>query len=481
MEEEKKKVFISTAIPYVNAKPHIGFALELVQADAYARFRRERGDDVFFLTGTDENSLKNVQAAEKEGITTKELVDRNAKVFEELTRKLEISNNDFIRTSAEERHKKGAQKLWQACKRDIYKKNYKGFYCVGCEEFKRETDLEEGKCPEHPDKLLEEIEEENYFFKLSDYQKKLKDLIEGEKLKVLPEEKKNETISFIKNGLEDFSISRSKERAKDWGIEVPEDESQIMYVWFDALSNYITALDYAEEGEKFKKYWEKGEKIHFIGKGINRFHTIYWPAMLLSGGVKTPDKVFVHGYVTAEGQKMSKSIGNVVDPFELIEKYGKEAVRFYLLREIPTYGDGDFSAEKFEARYNGDLANGLGNFASRVLKLYSLAEEPKLSGDYGELGKNILETEEVVKIRMEEFRINEALIEIWKLIAIGDKYINDKKPWETKDKDAISNAVLVLKGVASLLKPFLPETAEKILDYIKEKKAIEKPLFLRLK
>ena len=480
-------MFISTAIPYVNAKPHIGFALELAQADVYARWRREQGDEVFFLTGTDENSLKNVQAAEKEGITTKELVERNAKVFEDLTEKLNISNDDFIRTSVEERHIEGAKKLWQACEKDIYKKKYKGLYCVGCEEFKREVDLKEGRCPEHPDKELEEVEEENYFFKLSNYQEKIKKLLEGE-LEVIPENKKNEMLSFVKSGLEDFSISRSKERAKEWGVSVPGDESQIMYVWYDALSNYITALGYAEEGEKFKKFWQEGERIHFIGKGINRFHTIYWPAMLLSAGVEVPNKVFVHGYITVEGQKISKSLGNVVDPFELVEKYGstsspqagREAVRFYLLREIPTYEDGDFSVEKFEARYNGDLANGLGNFASRVLKLYSLAEEPKLSGDYGELGKNIAEIEEIVGIRMEEFRINEALAEIWKLIAIGDKYINDKKPWETKDENVISSAVLLLESVAKLLKAFLPETAEKILKQIEEKKAITEPLFPRI-
>lgn len=473
--EEKKKTFISTAIPYVNAKPHIGFALELVEADAYARFKRNLGEDVFFLTGTDENSLKNAQAAEEAGEKTEIFVEKNAKFFEKLTQDLNISNDDFIRTSVEERHRKGAEKLWEACRHDIYKKKYKGFYCVGCEEFKTEKDLnEKGRCPEHPNKEIETVEEENYFFKLSNYQKVLEETIETEKIKIIPEKRKNEMLSFIKAGLEDFSISRSKERAKGWGIPVPQDENQVMYVWFDALTNYITALDYANLGEKFKKYWEGGEVVHIIGKGINRFHTIYWPGMLLSAGEKIPNKVFAHGYVTAEGQKMSKSLGNVVDPFDLIEKYGAEAVRYYLLREIPAYEDGDFSVGKFEARYNGDLANGLGNFASRVLKLYG-----EYGGEETEALVDFKKVEEI-KEKIEEFKFNEAIALIFEMITAGDRFFNEKKPWETKDGSVIGDSVGLLKKIAELLKPFLPETAGKILNFIKEKKAVEKPLFPRL-
>ncbi|OGZ02618.1 MAG: methionine--tRNA ligase, partial [Candidatus Liptonbacteria bacterium RIFOXYB1_FULL_36_10] len=326
---ERKTVFISTAIPYVNAKPHIGFALELVEADVFARFKRVNNNDVFLLTGTDENSLKNVQTAEELNIPTAEFVEKNAKFFQKLAVDLNISNDGFIRTSIEEKHKKGAEKLWSSCRpEDIYKKQYKGFYCVGCEEFKTAKDLENGKCPEHPNREVEIVEEENYFFKLSNYQNKLKEIIETGKMEIIPETRKNEMLSFINSGLEDFSISRSNERAKKWGIKVPQDEEQTIYVWFDALSNYITALDYTSAGEKFKKYWEEGsEIIHVIGKGINRFHTIYWPAMLLSAGVRIPTKIFIHGYITSAGQKMSKSLGNVVDPFELIEKYGADALR----------------------------------------------------------------------------------------------------------------------------------------------------------
>lgn len=473
--EEKKRVFISTAIPYVNAKPHIGFVLELVQADVYARFKRSLKADVFFLTGTDENSLKNVQAAEEAGEETAKFVKKNAEFFQKLIHDLNISNDDFIRTSVDERHRKGAEKLWKACSHDIYKKKYKGFYCLGCEEFKTEKDLDEkGRCPEHPNKEIEIVEEENYFFKLSNYQEKIKEAIEAGKIQIIPEKRKNEMLSFIKSGLEDFSISRSKERAKGWGIPVPGDENQVMYVWFDALTNYITALDYANNGEKFKEFWEEGEVVHIIGKGINRFHTIYWPAMLLSSGEKMPNKVFAHGYVTADGQKMSKSLGNVVDPFSLIEKYGAEAVRYYLLREIPAYEDGDFSKEKFEMRYNGDLANGLGNFASRVLKLYA-----EFGGEETEALVDLEKVEEI-KEKINEFKFNEAISSIFEMITRGDKYFNEKKPWETKDKTIIGDAVGLLKKVSELLIPFLPEAAGKILEKVKNKEAIKEPLFPRL-
>ncbi len=477
-----KKVFISTAIPYVNARPHIGFALELVQADTLARFYREtRGRQVLFLTGADENSLKNVQAAENEGIPVADLVARNAGFFSQLAERLNISNDDFIRTSVEERHIKGAQKLWQSCRpEDIYKKNYRGLYCVGCEEFKRERDLVDGRCEEHPDRELQVVEEENYFFKLSNYSHVLEELIRQGRILIIPETRRNEILRFIEDGLEDFSISRSRERAREWGIPVLGDDSQIMYVWFDALSNYINALGYADNSEKFKEFWqdEKAETIHVIGKGINRFHTIYWPAMLLSAGVRTPDKVLVHGYVTVGGQKISKSLGNTVDPLALIDEYGAESVRYYLLREIATGGDGDFSVEKFEARYNGDLANGLGNFASRVLKLAE--KNQTFSGSLSEFEKTIVEVKERVAEKVEGFRLNEAIAYIWELVAAGDKYINDNKPWETKDGQVIGTAVAVLSEIAEILKPFLPETAGKIRGYIERKEAISEPLFPRL-
>src|SRR3990172_6810474 len=317
----KNRFYVTTAIPYVNAAPHIGFAFEIVQADAIARYHRSIGDDTFFLTGTDENALKNVQSAEKSGIPVQKFVDQNSQRFEDLKGALNLSFDDFIRTT-EERHVKGAQIFWEACNPDdIYKKTYKGLYCVGCEEFKTPKELVEGKCPEHGT-VPEEVEEENYFFKLSRYQKQLEKLIEKDELKIIPETRKNEVLSFVRSGLEDFSISRTQERAHGWGIPVPGDPSQTLFVWFDALTNYITALGYGGDGKKFKKYWkENPQRVHVIGKGILRFHAVYWPAMLLSARIPLPSEIFVHGYLTVEGQKISKSLGNVVDPYALVEKY----------------------------------------------------------------------------------------------------------------------------------------------------------------
>lgn len=471
METERKKLYITTAIPYVNARPHIGFALELIQTDVIARWHRQQGIDVRFLTGTDENALKNVQAAEEAGRETSEFVAENAELFKNLLTILTISNNDFIRTSAEERHIKGAQKLWSACKpKDIYQKKYKGLYCLGCEEFKLEKDLVNGECSEHPGKKLQEVEEENYFFRLSGYQNEILKRIESGDINIMPEGRRNETMSFIKSGLEDFSISRSSERAKHWGIEVPGDPNQIMYVWFDALSNYINALGYAQNAENFQSYWQQGETLHVIGKGINRFHTVYWPAMLLSAGIALPKKIFIHGYITVDGQKMSKTIGNVIDPVELVEKYGVDPVRYYLLREIPAGEDGDFSYKKFEDRYNGDLANGLGNLVARVATLGEKASPMPVQESEG-VAKEIKRVRVLAQKYMESFRLNEALGIIWELISYGDKYINNTKPWTMKDDPAalrrvIADVALLIDATRELSEPFLPETAQKIREQI---------------
>lgn len=460
-----KKLYVSTAVPYVNSSPHLGFALESIQADVIARHHRFLGEEVFFLTGTDENSLKNVQAAEKEGINTKKLVDRNAKKFYDLKEVLNLSFDDFIRTT-EKRHIKGAQKLWLACKKDIYKKNYKGLYCVGCEEFYKENELENGLCPEHKVKP-ELVEEENYFFRLSKYQNKLKKIIEQDKVKIIPQTRKNEVLSFINSGLQDFCISRSAERGHGWGILVPGDSSQIVWTWYDALSNYINALGYADNSKKFQEFWQKNDnKLHIIGKGILRFHGIYWIAMLLSAKLSLPNTIFVHGYLTSDGQKMSKSLGNVIDPFELVEKYKTDAVRYFLLREIPSAEDGDFTYEKFEQRYNSDLASGIGNLLARVrvmadgigFKENNLKTvEPKIK-----------ETRKNYKKALEEFKFNEALKSIWDLISFCDKYIEKEKPWDKKENSSqvLGNLLIVLDNIAELLQPFLPETSDRIIKEI---------------
>ncbi|MFA6254429.1 MAG: methionine--tRNA ligase [Patescibacteria group bacterium] len=473
-----KKFYITTAIPYVNASPHIGMALEYVQTDVVARYHRQKGDDVFFLTGADENSLKNVQAAEKEGISTKELVDKNTKRFIEATKILNITNDDFIRTTAK-KHFAGSQKLWLACKKeDIYQKKYRGLYCVGCEQFYLEKELVDGKCPEHLTKP-EVVEEENYFFKLSNYQKKLEKLIESDQYQVVPQSRKNEVLSFIKMGLEDFSISRSQKRAKNWGVPVPGDEAQVMYVWFDALSNYITALDYDSDGKNFKKYWPAD--VHVVGKGIIRFHAVYWPAMLMSAGLALPKKLFVHGYINIEGGKMSKSLGNVVDPFELVNKYGVEPVRYYLLRYIHPVQDSDFSIEQFEQAYTADLANGLGNLVSRVAGLVEQnsveIKQDKQDKQYKEFGKLV-----------DGFLFDQALKYIWDKISALDGLIAETKPWELAKQGKTKELAKVLNEaaggilqVSQLLVPFLPETAEKI-EKVFTAKPIKKgePLFPRL-
>ena len=481
-----KKFYLSTALPYVNESPHAGFALEIIQADVMARYHRLLGEDVFFLTGTDENSLKNVQAARKEGIPVKKLVDRNAKKFYELKKALNLSFDDFIRTT-EKRHIKGAQKLWLACKKDIFKKKYKGLYCAGCEDFYKESELVNGLCPEHKTRP-DLVEEENYFFKLSKYQNQLKKIIEKDEIKIIPQSRKNEVLSFINSGLEDICISRSAERGRGWGIPVPEDPSQILWTWYDALSNYINAVGYSDNPKQFKKWWPA--YLHIIGKGILRFHAVYWPAILLSAELSLPKTIFVHGYLTSAGQKMSKSLGNIIDPFELVKKYGTEPVRYFLLREIPPTEDGDFTYEKFEQRYNADLASGLGNLVARVIamaeKLKAQNAKRKTTTQNLKFKKEIDKTWEEYKKALEEFKFNEALGSIWKLISFCDCYIDKERPWELKNQESriknqevIYNLLFVLTNIAEMLKPFLPETAGRILRQTRT--TINKPLFPRLK
>lgn len=478
------KFYITTAIYYVNAPPHIGHALELIETDVVARYHRILSDNVFFLTGTDENAQKNIMAAEAAGIPVKEFVDRNAAYFQELIRVLNISNDDFIRTTDKTRHWLGVEELWRACSEtgDIYKKSYTGLYCVGCEAFLTERDLKDGFCPEHLRKP-EQISEENYFFRLLKYQKRLKDLIEKDELKIIPEKRKKELLNFIESGdFNDFSVSRPTERMKGWGIPVPGDLGQIIYVWYDALANYITALGYGTADEtKFQKYWPAD--IHVIGKGILKFHAVYWPAMLLSAGVELPKKILVHGYLTSEGQKMSKSLGNVIDPFELVKKYGTDPVRYFLLREIPTIEDGDFTYERFEQRYNADLANGLGNLVARVITMaknskFQTPNSKKIPNP--KFQKIITKTQKNYQKSLEEFKFNEVLVTIWQLISFCDRYIEKEKPWgkSKKQKEVICNLLLTINEIAKFLQPFLPGTSEKIFEQLKTKKS--KILFPRI-
>ena len=471
------KFYITTAIPYVNAAPHVGHALEFVQADTIARVHRLLGDDTRLLSGGDENALKNVQAAEKAGIPLQEFIDQNSSLFEELAKKLNVQFDVFQKGSDTEHHYASSQKLWKLCEHDIYKKSYEGLYCVGCEQYYTKDELNaEGECFEHPGKKLELVKEENYFFKLSSYQEKIIDLITTDAVKIVPESKKNEVLAFLKQPLLDISISRSNERAKNWGVPVPDDDTQRMYVWFDALNIYQSGVGFGWDDEQYNHWWPAD--VHVIGKGITRFHAIYWPAFLLSAGLGLPKTILVHGYFTVDGQKMSKTVGNIVDPITLIEKYGAESLRYYFLRELPTFADGDFSERRFKELYNADLANGLGNLTSRVAKLsgsiaydkHHVSYKDVFTGDY--------------RKAIDEYRLHDAVNLIWEKIKITDKLINDKEPWrltEIERTPVIKEAVSQIITIATMLAPFLPETSEKILKQFQESTITsESPMFPRI-
>jgi methionyl-tRNA synthetase len=480
------KFFITTAIGYINAPPHMGHALEYVQADVLARYHRILGDRVFFLTGTDENGSKAFRTAKEQGLKPKELADLNSKKFQELDRDLEISYDFFIRTSDQKNHWPGVKSLWQriSSKGDIYKAKYEGFYCVGCEAFLTKRDLIKGKCKIHEQKP-EVLEEENYFFRLSKYQNPIQQLIESDQLKIIPETRKNEMLGIIGAGLSDISFSRPKVKLP-WGIPVPNDPTHIVYVWGDALTNYITAIGYNQNQKKFKEWWPAN--LHIVGKDILKFHAIYWPAMLLSAELPLPKAIFVHGFITAGGKKMSKSLGNIIDPFVLINQFGAEAVRYYLLKEIPATEDGDLTVAKFQDVYNGELANGLGNLVARVATLCEKSSFSFQPLKFTTFQRQFFGKSKVGKF-LEKYEFSEALQFIWKKISQCDKKINQTKPWEllkNKNKKVEMKKVLQklideVREITLYLEPFLPETSEKIQKQFKGPK-IQKapPLFPRI-
>ena len=482
--KSKKKFYITTSIAYTNAEPHLGFALESIQADVLARYHRDLGEDVFFLTGTDEHGIKIAKSAESNGQTPACFTNNIAKKFVGLKKLLNLSNNDFIRTTDKKKHWPGVEKVWLNLKKnnDIYKKQYKGLYCSGCETFITEKDLAGGKCPIHQ-KEPDQIEEENYFFRLSRYSKRIQKAIESDKVKVVPLARKNEILNFIKPGLNDVSFSRARKNLK-WGIPVPGDKTQTIYVWGDALSNYISALGYRSNSAKFQKYWPAD--VHCIGKDILKFHCAIWLGMLLSLKLNLPKNIFVHGFITFNKLKMSKSLGNIVKPEELVKKYGTDAVRYFLLREIPATSDGDYTKERFEERYNSDLAKGIGNFSSRVLtlseKLNSRFQTSSKQIPNSKFQKEINRTWKNYKQAMEEFKLNSALEEIWKLIGLCDRYIEQAKPWEQSKNQlpVIQDLMVALFNIAEMLEPFMPATSDRILRQMKSRSK-GKPLFPRIR
>ena len=464
----KNTFYITSAIAYVNAPPHLGHALEFIQADAIARYKRLMGVDAYFLTGTDEHGVKIYNTAKKKGVDTKALVDENAAHFKALKQILGLSYDDFIQTSDRERHWPACQKLWKKLveKDDIYEKEYEGLYCEGCEVFLKESELQEGSCPVHkrPPVLLKE---KNYFFRLSRYSEKIVGLIENGTLKLLPESRQTEFLNVAREGLTDVSFSRPRE-VLPWGVDVPGDESQVMYVWCDALTNYISGIGYADESPLFKKYWPAD--AHLIGKDIVRFHAGIWIGMLLSAEVALPKSILIHGFITHNGDKMSKTLGNVVDPVAMAEKYGTDVLRYYLLREIPTGRDGDFSDELFVERYNSDLANNLGNLVNRVHTLISRngISDFSFDQDVEDYKKKVDETWKKYVADMDSFNLHEAIFHVWRLVDYANKMMEEKKPWALlktdpeKGKAALSNLLEVLRHISILISPFIPETSQKI-------------------
>lgn len=473
----KNKFYLHSAIPYVNAAPHIGHAQEFVYANVVRRYQKLLGKEVLYLCGADENALKIVQAAEKAGMDPQTFCNKHNQEFLILANKLNVKFCVWQRGTDKEHHYPASQKLWQLCEKagDIYKKSYTGLYCVGCESFYTPEELDEkGECFEHPGRKPDQVSEENYFFRLSKYQDFITDLVETDTLKIIPEARKNEALAFIKKGLQDFSISRSRQRAKGWGVPVPNDPSQIMYVWFDGLNIYQSGVGFGWNEAKYEKWWPP--ELMIIGKGILRFHAVYWPAILKSARLTLPKQLFVHGYLTVDGQKMSKTIGNVVDPNEVLDKFGTDAVRYYLLREIPTTGDGDYSERRFKELYNADLANGLGNLIARVAKL---CEKITLSPP------KPLEFNSEFKKEMELFHFDSVLASLWEQIKEIDKFINDNEPWKITDEkkltEVLNYAVGEIREIAYHLQPFLPETAEKILtQFSGQTVKSQPPLFPRL-
>ncbi|MBU0661693.1 methionine--tRNA ligase [Patescibacteria group bacterium] len=462
-----KNFYITTTLPYVNAEPHIGFALEIIQADVIARYHRVKGDRVFFNTGTDEHGLKIYRKALEAGQNPRDFCDQNAAKFDNLKKALDLSYDSFIRTT-DPSHIKAAHEMWRLCDQngDIYKKNYKIKYCIGCELEKTESELEQNRCPLHPNLDLEIIDEENYFFRFSNYQKPLLDLYKNNPQFVMPDFRLNEIIKFIERGPEDFSISRLKQKMP-WGVPVPGDSEHVMYVWFDALTNYISCLGWPAHSSRaetdrpnlFKKFWPG---IQVAGKDNLRQQAAMWQAMLLSAKLPPSKQILIHGFITSAGQKMSKSLGNVIDPFEYVNQYGTDAVRYYLLSDITPFEDGDFTTQKFEQKYQADLANGLGNLVSRIT---NLADKNNLQinikpGNDQQLIKKI-------DNKMKDYKFNDILNILWDQLRNCDEQITKTEPWKINDQQKLKKILKpiaqIVLNVADLLQPFLPAAANKII------------------
>lgn len=463
--------YVTTSIPYVNGEPHVGHALEFLQADVLARAARQRGTPVLFATGTDEHGTKVAETAAKLGKTPAEFADDVSNRFRQLLKDLNISNDRFVRTT-DKGHEQRAALIWKALAGDIYKDKYTGWYDVKQEEFVPESQADPARMKSDHPQAYQKLEEENYFFRLSKYTEPIKDAIEKGDLLILPKTRRNETLALLKEGLSDISISRPKDKL-EWGIPVPGDKKQVMYVWFEALMNYITVLGYPEH-QDFKDYWPANVQV--IGKDISRFHTAIWPAMLMGLGLPLPKTVYVHGFITMNGEKMSKSIGNVVAPQEILEKHGVDPFRYYFLRHIPSYEDGDFNWEAFENSYNNELANELGNAVQRTVAMVE-KYQGGMVGDIPPSEHDIAQYEQA----LENCQFDRALDEVWERVRGLNQYIDEEKPWEIAKRDdpahlqeVLAQQASDLLQIADLLEPFMPETAVKIRNVFSE--GIVRPL-----
>ncbi|WP_027343306.1 methionine--tRNA ligase [Hamadaea tsunoensis] len=495
--------YVTTAIPYVNAAPHLGHALELVQADVLARHRRLRGQPVRFLTGTDENALKNVTAAKAAGLDVAAFVAANADRFAELREVLELSFDDFIRTSSDRRHAPGVQRLWlqSAARGDFYRRRYDGLYCQGCEQFYPPAELPAGRCPEHG-VVPERVAESNWFFRLSDYGDRILHALESGAVRIEPAAKRNEVLSFVRAGLQDISVSRPAARAAGWGIPVPGDPEQVVYVWWDALANYVTALGYGGDDRAYQQWWvEAAERVHVIGKGIVRFHAVYWLALLLSTGQPLPDAIFVHEYLTVDKAKLSKTAGNAVDPVDLVERYGDDALRWWLLREVAGLGDTDFTEERLRARYHHDLANDLGNLVNRTVSLIHKYRHGTV-GDQSpavDVGSDLIhlcaELPADIDRALAAFDLRAATDAIWVVVAAANRLVEAERPWELARREqagddvagerldaVLTTLITACRILTHELTPFLPTGSAKLAAQLGEGRQVPtpQPVFPRL-
>lgn len=478
------KKIITTAIAYANGAPHIGHAFEFVMTDTIARFAKLQGDDVFFVTGMDEHGQKIQEKAKEKGVAVSDFVNEYADLFQELDRDMSVDYDFFVRTSDKEKHYKGAQMLWNKliAAGDLEKRTYSALYCVGCEEFKTEKDLnDKGECGAHL-KKPEVVEEENYFFKLSKYGVEIKKRIESNELHIVPATRKNEILALLDRGLEDVSFSRPVSKVS-WGIPVPGDDTQVMYVWCDALSNYITALLYGTEAFDSKRW---NNATHVIGKDILRFHAAIWPGMLLSAGLPLPKKILVHGHITSGGQKMSKSLGNVIDPREVLEmlrvpagELAGEALRFVLLHEVPSFEDGDLTMDSIKSTYTAHLANGIGNLTSRIMKMATTHLEDGIHPDTTPFGEEYSQA-------LTAGDVKRALEYVCKEMSDLDLYIQTTEPFKVVKVDRDRAIILInemrikLYNIARLLDSFTPKTSARIKECVRDHMMPEKALFGRL-